>query len=124
MDHGNVEECPFGEREIGDRVPVVEALDVRPVLLAIDRPASGGAKRHLAVERLREGLVEITLLTGEGRAIGEGDSDGREFGGRAHRLDEGGVEIEETRPFSRVLGGRRLSIGIVDDGIGTYTAQL
>src|SRR5882724_2654169 len=123
MDDGHVEECPLGKREIGDRVPMVEALHVRPVLLGIDRPALGDTKRHLAVERLREGLIEITLVTGDSRAIGEGDSDRREFHGRAHRLDEGGAEIEETRPFSRVLGRRRLPVGAVDEGVRTIPEQ-
>src|SRR5439155_4312103 len=82
MDHGNVEECPFREREIGDRVPVVEAVHVRPVLLGIDRAVRGGTKCHLAVERLREDLVEITLVTGDRGAIGEGDPDRRDFRGR------------------------------------------
>src|SRR5713101_1499547 len=31
MDHGNVEECPLGEREIGDRVSVVAAFHDRKV---------------------------------------------------------------------------------------------
>src|SRR2546428_1332585 len=116
MDHGNVEECPLREREIGDRVPVVETFHVRPVLLRIDRPALSCTKSHLAVESLREDLAEITLVTSDSGAIGEGDSDRRNLRGRTHRLDEGGAEIEEARPFSRVLGGRRLSVGAVDQG--------
>src|SRR5438309_6321563 len=71
MDHGHVEECPLGEREIGDRVPVVEAFHVRPVLLGIDRSALSCTKCHLTIECLREDLVEITLVTGDSGAIGE-----------------------------------------------------
>src|SRR5207249_7477048 len=103
MDHGTVEECLLGQREIRDRVPVVEAFHVRPVLLGIDRPAPGGTKCHLTVECLREDLVEITLVTGDSGAIGEGNSDGRDFRGRTWRLDECGAEIEETRPFRGVF---------------------
>src|SRR2546428_7724358 len=123
MDHGNVEECPLREREIGDRVPVVETFHVRPVLLRIDRPALSRTKSHLAVESLREDLAEITLVTGDSGAIREGDSDRRNLRGRTHRLDEGGAEIEEARPFSRVLGGRRLSVGAVDEGVRTIPEE-
>ena len=65
MDHGHVEKCPLGKREIGDRVPVVEAFYVWPVLLGIDRPPLGCQKCHLTVQRLREDLVEIILVTGD-----------------------------------------------------------
>src|SRR5256712_12625264 len=123
MDHGNVEECPLREREIGDRVPVVETFHVRPVLLRIDRAALGCTKSHLSVESLREDLAEITLVTRDSGAIGEGDFDRRNLRGRTHRLDEGGAEIEEARPFSRVLGGRRLSLGAVNEGVPTFPEE-
>src|SRR6266478_8988177 len=123
MDHGTVEECPLGQSEIGDRVPVVEAFHVRPVLLGIDRLALGCAKCYLTVECFREDLVEVTLVTGDSGAIGEGNSDRRNFCGRTRRLDKGGAKIEETWPFSRVLGGRHLPIGAVDEGIRTIPKQ-
>src|SRR5207249_9147060 len=40
-----------------------------------------------------------------------------------HRLDEAGAEIEEIRPFSRVLGGRRLPVGAVDKGVRAIPEQ-
>src|SRR5262249_20336916 len=98
---------------------MLEPFHVRPVLLGIDRPALGGTKCHLTVECLREDLVEITLVTGDRGAIGEGDADRRDWRVRTHRLDEGSPEIEEMRPFSRVLGGRRLPVGGVDNGVRT-----
>src|SRR5437016_13152595 len=123
MDHGTVEECPLGQSEIGDRVPVVEAFHVRPVLLGIDRLALGCAKCYLTVECFREDLAEVTLVTRDSGAIGEGNSDWWNFCGRTRRLDEGGAEIEETRPFSRVLRGCRLPVGAVDEGIRTIPKQ-
>ena len=102
---------------------MVEAVHVRPVLLGIDHPTLSRTKCHLTVECLREDLVEITLVTGDSGAIGEGNSNRRDFRGRPRRLDEGGTEIEETRPFSRVLGGRHLPVGAIDEGIRTITEQ-
>src|SRR5947199_8234860 len=102
---------------------MVEAVHVRPVLLGIDRPTLSRTKCHLTVECLREDLVEITLVTGDSGAIREGNSNRRDFRGRPRRLDEGGTEIEETRPFSRVLGGRHLPVGAIDEGIRTITEQ-
>src|SRR5436189_152155 len=62
---------------------MVEAFHVRPVLLGIDRPVPGCTQRHLTIECLREDTVEITLVTGDSGAIGEDDSDRRDFRGRA-----------------------------------------
>jgi len=123
MDHRDVEECPLGQREICDRVSVVEALHVWPVLLGIDHPALGCTKCHLTVECLREDLVEVTLGTGDSGAIRQCDSAWRDFRGWACGLDEGGTEIEEARPFSRILGGRGLPVGGVDDGVRTIPKQ-
>src|SRR4029077_4967113 len=121
MDHGTVEECPLGQSEIGDRVPVVEAFHVRPVLLGIDRLALGCAKCYLTVECFRENLAEVTLVTGVSGAIGEGNSDRRNFCGRPRRLDEGGAKIEERRPLPPVLGGRLLPSRAVAEGIRTIS---
>ena len=90
---------------------------------AVTAPRWAARKCHLTVECLREDLVEITLVTGDSGAIGEGDADRRDCRGRTRRLDEGGAEIEETRPFSRVLGGRHLPVGAVDEGIRTIPKQ-
>src|SRR5206468_2668200 len=73
--------------------------------------------------RLREDLVEITLITGDRGAIGEGDSHRRDFGGRSRWLDEGGAEIEEMRPFPWVLGAGCLSVEAIDKGISTIPKQ-
>src|SRR5436190_1351229 len=102
---------------------MVEAFHVRPVLLGIDRPVPGCTQRHLTIECLREDTVEITLVTGDSGAIGEDDSDRRDFRGRARRFDECRAEIEEMRPFSRVLGGRRFAVGAVDEGVRTIAKQ-
>src|SRR5213592_2021780 len=102
---------------------MVEAFHVRPVLLGIDRPVPGCTQRHLTIEYLREDTVEITLVTGDSGAIGEDDSDRRDFRGRARRFDECRAEIEEMRPFSRVLGGRRFAVGAVDEGVRTIAKQ-
>jgi hypothetical protein len=69
MHHGNVEECPLREREIRDRVSVVEAFHVWPVFLSVDNFTLGCTKRHLTVECLREDLVEIPLVIGETAVI-------------------------------------------------------
>src|SRR6266481_9973281 len=110
MDHGNVEECLLGQSEIGDRVPVVETVHVRPELLGIDRPALCCTKCYLTADCLREDLIEITLVASDRGAVGEGNADRRHFRGRTRRLDEGGAEIEETWPFPRVLGSRHLPV--------------
>src|SRR5438034_7338951 len=92
MDRGTVEECLLRQSEIGDRVPVAKAFDVRPILFGVDRPALGCTQCRLTVECLREDLVEITLVTGDRGAVGESDSDRRHFRCRTRRLDEGRSE--------------------------------
>src|SRR5207245_9804180 len=63
------------------------------------------------------------VMTGDSRDIREGDSGRGYFGGRTRRLHEGGAEIEETWAFSRILGGRRLPVGVVDEGVRTIPKQ-
>src|SRR4030095_6436994 len=89
----------------------------------MDRPRPGCATCYLTVECVREDLVEVTLVTGDSGAIGEGNSDPRNFCGRMRRLYKVGVEIKETRPFSRGLRGCRLPVGAVDEGIRTIPEQ-
>src|SRR5207249_9974289 len=126
MDRRAVEKRPRWEREIGDRVPVVQACDIRPVLFGLRRPGSWHRRLHsdhMAAlccsqcdptgERLRERLVEIALLTGHYGAIGQRNADRRHLRAAARWLDEGGPEREETRPFSGVLGTCDLTIGAV-----------
>src|SRR5438093_2436326 len=99
MDRGSIEKRSLRQREIGDRVAVVEAFKVGPVLFGIDGSRLGCPECHFTVERLREDLVEITPITGDRGAIGEGDSHRRDFGGGSRWLDEAGAEIEEMRPL-------------------------
>src|SRR5207249_215632 len=90
MDRRAIEKRPRWEREIGDRVPVVQACDIRPVLFGLRCPGSGHRRlhsTHLAalgcsqcdptVECLRERLVEIALLTGHDGAIRQRNADRR-----------------------------------------------
>src|SRR5205814_1733015 len=101
------------QREIGDGIPVVETCDIRPVLFGLCCPgrghcrlhasnlaALGGRKDDLTVERLRERLVELALLTGHDGAIGQGDADRRHRRTAARWHAEGGPESEEPRPFT------------------------
>ena len=75
VDHRQVEEGARRQREVGDRVAVVEPLHVRPVLLGRGRPrvggggrdhpllgALGGLEAHRPAQHARQGLVELTLL--------------------------------------------------------------
>ena len=75
MDHANVEERSLRKGEIRDGVSVVEAFQVWPVFLRRDRPVLGCPECHLTVERFREDLVQVTLLTGYRGAIREDESD-------------------------------------------------
>ena len=76
MDDGTIEKCALWQSEVGDRVPVVEALHIWPVLLGLGRlrmrdfgvdnllvAALGCIKPHLTIERLREDLVDVGLRT-------------------------------------------------------------
>src|SRR3989442_2458203 len=107
MDRRAVEKGARWQREIGDGVPVVEAVDIRPVLFGLHCPgrghcrlhaghlvALGGRKDDLTVERLRERLVEIALLTGYDGAIGQGNADRRHRRVAARWRAEGGPESE------------------------------
>src|SRR3989442_8007826 len=123
MDCGSIEKCSLRQSEIGDGVAVVEAFQVGPVLFGIDGSRLGCPEYHFTVERLREDLVEFTLITGDRGAIGEGDSHRRDFGGGSRRLDEGGAEIEEMRPFPWVLGAGCFSVEAIDKGISTIPKQ-
>src|SRR5437016_12444827 len=109
MDSGTVEKCALGQPEIRDRIPMVEALYIRPVLLGLGRPClavPGPIKCHLAVERLGEDLVQVTLLTGGYGAIRQGNSDRGHVRAAARRLDKRSPEVEQTWPFSGALRRR------------------
>src|SRR5258708_38713951 len=85
---------------------MVEPLHVRPVLLGIDRNTLGCADCHVAVECLREDLINITLVAGDSIAVGKSNSDRRYFFDPTRRGKEGGAGIEETRPIPWGLRGR------------------
>src|SRR5437867_12030238 len=126
MDRRAVEKGARWQREIGDGVPVVEAVDIRPVFFGLRCPgrghcrlhagylaALGGRKDDLTVERLRERMVELALLTGHEGAIGQGNADRRHRRAAARGRYEGGLESEEPRPFAGVLGACDLPISTV-----------
>src|SRR5919106_249000 len=83
----------------------------------------GPSKCHITVERVREDLVEVTLLTGGYSAVRQGNSDRRHVCADVRRLDEGSPEVEEIRPFSGILGGRDLLIGAVHQCVSTISEQ-
>ena len=102
------------------------AVDHRDVVLRRHRPglirrrqqslADRSARVHsydLAVERLRDRLVEAALLTGDYGPIGQRNADRRHLRAAARWLDESGSESKEARPFFGVLGACDFPIGAV-----------
>src|SRR5437762_11335547 len=85
--------------------------------------ALGRIKCHLTVERLGEDLVEVALLTGGHGAVWQGNSDRRHVRADARRLDKGSPVVEESRPFSGVLGARDLPIEAVHQRVGTISER-
>lgn len=68
----------FSATEIGDSVAVIEALDIRPVLLSCGRlHAVQRRKLNLTLEHLRKYLVGAGLLTTNKVAVGQSDANGR-----------------------------------------------
>jgi hypothetical protein len=102
---------------------VVEAFHVRPVLLRSDSRALSCTKYNLAIECLGEDLVEVTLVTGHAGAIGQAIRTGDTFAAARGYAMKLGTEIEQTRPFSRVLGARHLPVGAVNEGVCTIPEQ-
>jgi hypothetical protein len=102
---------PLRKLEVGDRVPVVEALHARPVLL---RLRTRGAQlrlleRDLAPQRPRQRPLEIVLPACRDRPIGKRDPDGRHRRAALWRLDEGGAKVEEVPPLPGILRAHDLS---------------
>src|SRR5215471_18637323 len=83
----------------------------------------GGNKSDLTVERLRQRLVEIAVLTGDDGAIGQRNADRRPLRTTTQWLAQGGPECEEMRPFSGVFGGCDFAIGTVQQGVYTIAQQ-
>jgi len=133
VDRRAVEKRSRGQFEVGHNVPVVKAVDIRPVLFGFcgrecgrrPRLAStlGCCERDFSVDRLRKYLIDIAPVARHDRAIGQPDAYRRYLRAAVGALDEGGGEGEQRRPFSRVLRGRNLSIGTVDQGARAITEQ-
>src|SRR5206468_1632171 len=67
MDTGTVEKCPRWQSDIGDGVPVVEAVHIRPILLGMGGLRGAALARsqcHLTVKRLGQDFVDLALLAG------------------------------------------------------------
>ena len=104
---GDVEECPGRQAEVKHGIPVVQAGDVRPVLLGC---RIGGlpvalcfAEGHLAAECPGEDLRQIILLARHDGPIGKRDADRGDLRSELGRLDVGGPEVEEVAPFPGIL---------------------
>src|SRR6266853_2697659 len=78
MDEGTVEKRTFRQIEVGDGVPVVEALNIWPVFLRCGRRQIGRCGQcHLMLEHLGKDLVDVGVVTIDERAIRQGDADWR-----------------------------------------------
>jgi hypothetical protein len=71
---------PAGSSQVGHRVPMLETLDVRPVLLC--RLGAPALRRlcefDFTTQRRGEGVRDVGLLVRDNRAIGQGEADRRE----------------------------------------------
>src|ERR1700730_3793403 len=120
MHQGAVEERASGQTELGDRVPVVEAFDIRPVLFG-----GGGAvgqcafQLHLALEGVRKDGMDAGLVAADNSAIWQADASRRHFRTCDWRISEYGMEVEQVRPLSRVLGACDLPVRAIHDRVGT-----
>src|SRR5688572_23343432 len=126
MNSGTVKKRTLRKSEIGYGVPVIEAFHVGPVLLGVGRsrrPALSHVKRHRTVERIGEDFVAIASLTGGYAAVRQGNSDRRQASRETRRLNKASTEVEESWPFSWVLGGRDLLIGAVHQRVSTISKQ-
>src|SRR6266852_7893985 len=89
-----VEKSTPRQTAVGDGVPVIEALDIRPVLLSCGRPIGQCGQFHLTLEHLREYLVEVGLLAIDDVAIREGDADRRRLHTGSWNVTQRGATIE------------------------------
>src|SRR5262245_27086439 len=134
MNEGTVEKSTLGQIEVGDSVPVLETFHIRPVLLGFGGPQIGhcGFNRllttthdclesHLTLERVREDLMEIGLITTNVSAVGKGNTDRRQIRAAPWLLSQRGPEIEQPRPLPRVLGACNFPFGAVDEGVGAIS---
>src|SRR6266566_714333 len=119
MHERTVEESTLRQIEVGDGVPMIEARDIRPVLLSCGRLHIGQCRQfHFTLEPLREYLVEVALLAVNDGAIRKGDADRRPLRTSSWNVSERGTAIEQARPFPWVLGACNLPVGAVHERIG------
>jgi len=124
MHERTVEKCTLWQTEVGDGIPVIEALDIRPVLLSCGRPHTGQCGQfHLTLKHLRE-------LSGRGRAAHYDDGAIRERDADRSRLHTGswhvrqrGPAVEQLRPLPRVLRACNLPVGAVDQRVASISQQ-
>src|SRR5215472_17142324 len=124
MHERTVEERALRQIEVGDGVPMIEALNIRPVLLSCGRLRIGQCRQfHLTLERLGEYLVEVALLAVDDGAIREGDADKRRLRTGSWNVSKRGTAIEQARPFAWVLGACNLSVGTVHERVSAISQQ-
>src|ERR1700730_6480110 len=134
MHDGTVEKGTLRQTEVGDGVPVLEAFYIWPVLRRCGRPHSWECgfndvlmtvrdciKCHLTLQHLREDLVEVELLTIDNGAIRQCDAHRRNLHTGSWGVSKRGAEVEQLRPFPRVLGACNLSVGTIDERVGAIT---
>ena len=78
-------------------------------------------KCHLTLEHLREDLVEVGLLTVDNGAIRQSDAHRRRLHTGSWGVSKRGAEVEQMRPFPRVLGACNLSVGAIDERVGSIS---
>src|SRR2546422_10043164 len=83
----------------------------------------GCSKCYLAVERLRDRLVEAALLTGDYGPIGQRNADRRHLRAAARWLDESGSESKEGRPFFWGFWACGFSLGGFQEGVNAIAEQ-
>src|SRR5260370_24929729 len=136
MHDSTVEKSPLRQTEVGDCVPVLEAFDICPVFFRCGYPQIGRCgftdflrnvrdciQCRLTLERLREDLVEVGLLTIEDGAIRQSDAERWQLHTGCWGVSARGAKVEQLRPLSRVLGGCNLSIGGVDERVGAISQK-
>src|SRR5262245_13851947 len=134
MHEGTVEKSTLRQIEVGDSVSVLEAFHIRPVLLSCRRPQIGrcGSNRlltttydclesHVTLERIRKDLMEIGLITTNVNAVGQSNTDRRQICAASWFLSQGGPEIEQPRPLSRVLSACNFLVGAVDERVSAIS---
>src|SRR5579885_1455488 len=136
MDSRTVKEGAFWQRKVDHCVAHVEPFHIRPVRLRQSRNAGGERKckdlflaapgclqNHFASKCLREYLVEIELFSGEDCPIRQYDPHAREWHLGLGRDNKSRAEVEQVRPFPRMLGTGDSGGFLVDEGVGSIPKQ-